>query len=59
MKLKCKLQKLQELNSGIEHYGVDKRIHKSNSVLVIILCGFPRVISHTKKNLLGNGLDPT
>jgi hypothetical protein len=34
-------------NSGIEHYGVSKRIQKNSSILVIILYGFQREISHT------------
>jgi ferredoxin-fold anticodon binding domain-containing protein len=38
--------KLHEFSSGIEHYGVDKIIQKNNSILVIMLCGFQRAISH-------------
>jgi hypothetical protein len=35
------------ISNGIEHYGIEKEIHKSSSVLVIVLCGFQKEISHT------------
>jgi hypothetical protein len=45
------LKKLQEANlqavKTTEHYGVNKRIHKNNLVLVIMFCDFQRAISHT------------
>jgi putative component of toxin-antitoxin plasmid stabilization module len=36
-----------EIQCGIKHYGVNKRIKKNNLVLVIMLCGFQKAISHT------------
>jgi hypothetical protein len=41
------MQKLMVFNSGMEHYGVSKRINKSGSILVIMFCGFQREINHT------------
>jgi hypothetical protein len=41
------MQKLMVFSSGIEHYGVSKRIQKSSSILVIMFYGFQREINHT------------
>jgi hypothetical protein len=46
-RLVCKLQKLMVFNSGIEHYGISKKIQNCSSILVIMFCGFQRKISHT------------
>jgi hypothetical protein len=53
------MQNLMVFSSGIEHYGVSKRIQKSDLVLVTMLCGFEREINHTYESLLGNGLEHT
>jgi hypothetical protein len=37
-----KMKKLQEFNSGIEHYGVNKKIQKYSLVLVIMFYDFQR-----------------
>jgi hypothetical protein len=39
--------KIHAFNNGIEHYGVNKKIHESNLVLVIMFFGFQREINHT------------
>jgi hypothetical protein len=40
-----------EFNNGIEHYGINKKIQRSNSILVIMLCGFQMEISHTYREV--------
>jgi hypothetical protein len=44
---KMQVAKLLTFSNGTEHYGIKKRIQRSNSILVIMLCGFQREISHT------------
>jgi hypothetical protein len=43
----------------VEHHRINKRTQKNSLILVIMLCGFLKEISHTSGNLLGNGLDHT
>ncbi len=46
---------IQQWNRALRNQ--QKNLEKNNLVLVIMLCGFQRVINHTQGSLLRNGLN--